>query len=174
MDSVTVANGKTAPEFTLLDLEGRTHSLADYRGQIVAINFWSAECPWAERADEEITVMLGDWGEKVVLLSIASNANEPIEMLKEVAEERGISAVLHDADQRIARKYDAQFTPQIFVLDEKGLLRYQGAFDDVTFRQPEPTRNYLREAVEALMEGRLPEVEQADAYGCTVVYFKPD
>lgn len=174
MDSLTVINGKTAPEFTLPDLEGRTHNLEDYRGQIVVLNFWSAECPWAERADKEISVMLADWGEKVVLLSIASNANEPIEMLKEVAAGRGISPVLHDADQKVARKYDAQFTPQIFVLDEEGLLRYQGAFDDVTFRQPEPTRNYLREAIDALISGMQPEIDLVSPYGCTVVYYKPD
>jgi peroxiredoxin len=172
MDPVTVANGKIAPEFTLPDLEGQPISLEDYRGVIVVLNFWSAECPWAERADKEITAMLDDWGEKVVLFSIASNANEPIEMLKDVAEDRGISPVLHDSDQQIARMYDAQFTPQIFVLDEEGFLRYQGAFDDVTFRQPKPTRSYLREAVGALISGKQPEIDQVSAYGCTLVYYK--
>ncbi|MCH7479887.1 MAG: redoxin domain-containing protein [Chloroflexi bacterium] len=174
MDTVTVENNKLAPEFTLPDLDGQAHNLADYRGVIVVINFWSAECQWAERADKEILVMLKDWGGKVVMLSIASNANEPAEMLKEAATARAIPLVLHDADQRIARLYDAQFTPQIFVLDGAGITHYQGAFDDVTFRQPEATRNYLREAVEALLDEKEPPVDQAPPYGCTVVYYRPD
>lgn len=174
MDTVINQNGKAPPGFTLLDLEGRTHKLEDYRGKIVVLNFWSAECPWAERADREILVMLKDWDKKVIFLSIASNANEPVEMLKDVAKERGISRVLHDSDQHIARLYDAQFTPQIFVIDEDGILRYQGAFDDVTFRQPDATRNYLRESVDALIKGNPPKVDQAPAYGCTVVYYRPD
>lgn len=174
MDTLIIEDGKAPPAFTLPDLGGRAHSLADYVGMIVVLNFWSAECPWAERADKEITAMLEEWGEKVILLSIASNANEPVEMLAKVAKERGISPVLHDSHQQIARIYAAQFTPQIFVLDEDGLLRYQGAFDDVTFRQPEPTRNYLREAGDSLLAGKLPSVTQAPAYGCTVVYYRPD
>jgi peroxiredoxin len=172
MDSLAVLNRKIAPGFTLPDLEGKLISLEDYRGQIVVLNFWSAECPWAERADKEISAMLEDWGGKVTILSIASNANEPIKMLNKAAEERGISLVLHDSDQQIARMYDAQFTPQIFVLDAKGIVRYQGAFDDVTFRQPNPTRNFLREAVDALLDRKQPDIDQVPAYGCTVVYYK--
>jgi hypothetical protein len=60
----------------------------------------------------------------------------------------------------------------VFVIDEEGLLRYQGAFDDVTFRQPEPTRNYLYSAVEAVLAGERPEPAEAPSYGCTVMYHK--
>ena len=43
--------GDLAPDFTLPDLDGAPHALSNYRGQVVIVNFWSAECPWAERAD---------------------------------------------------------------------------------------------------------------------------
>ena len=70
-----------APEFTLPDLDGRIHMLSDYRGRIVIVNFWSAECPHSERVDADITTCLAQWGDDVTLLSIASNANEPDGML---------------------------------------------------------------------------------------------
>jgi hypothetical protein len=57
------------------------------------------------------------------------------------------------------------------VIDQAGLLRYQGAVDDVTFRQRTPTRYYLREAVEALLAGRQPQPQETPPYGCTVVRY---
>jgi hypothetical protein len=114
------------------------------------------------------------WGAKVAWLSIASNANEPLEMLKEVAKQRGVPLVLHDEDQTIARQYNALTTPHIFVLDGQGVLQYQGAYDDKTFRQPEPTRNYLTAAVDALLDGVVPDPAITDPYGCTVNYYRVD
>jgi len=159
------------PEFTLPDLDGRIHMLSDYRGQIVIVNFWSAECPHSERFDANITTSLARWEVGVALLSVASNANEPEEMLKAVARQRGIPVVLTDADQTIAGRYGALTTPHVFVIDREGILRYRGAVDDVSFRQREPSRFYLQEAVEALLAGRTPEVTEVKPFGCTIVRY---
>ena len=69
----------------------------------------------------------------------------------------------------MADAWGAQTTPHVFVVDEAGVLRYQGAVDDVTFRQREPKRFYVKEAVDALLAGRLPEIASTPAYGCTIV-----
>jgi len=169
MDPV-IESGRPAPTFTLPDLEGVEVSLEGLRGRLVVLNFWSAECPWAERADRALLPRLARWGERVSLLSIAANANEDIGLLKKTAAERGLAPVLVDDHQKVARLYQAQTTPHIFLVDERGILRYHGAFDDATFRQPEPTRFYLFEAVEALLSGRSPDPDHAAPYGCTVVY----
>lgn len=160
-----------APEFTLPDLDGRIHMLSDYRDRIVIVNFWSAECPHSERFDEDITACLPQWSEDVVLLSVASNANEPEEMLRTAAHRREIPLILKDADQKVADRYDAQTTPHAFLVDRSGILRYRGAVDDVTFRQRVATRFYLQEAVEALLEGRPPEVTEVKPFGCTIVRY---
>lgn len=164
-----IETGHPAPEFSLPDLEGKPHSLVDYRGSVVVINFWSAECPWAERADREVLPMLARWGERVALLSIAANANEPAELLSRVAGERNLLLVLHDEDRRVADLYGVKTTPHLFVIDPQGILRYQGAFDDVTFRRREPTQNYLEAAVQALLAGREPHPAETPPYGCTLV-----
>ncbi|MBT6811654.1 MAG: redoxin domain-containing protein [Anaerolineae bacterium] len=158
-----------APNFTLNDLDGTSHTLADYRGGIVIINFWSAECPHAARVDLGLLPLLKDWGGKVHLLQIASNGNEPLEMLKQVAEERSVNPILQDADHKVADLYEATNTPHIYILDEDGLLQYHGAYDDVAFRQRVATRNYVRETVETLLNGGKPEVTSVPPFGCTIV-----
>ena len=80
-----------------------------------------------------------------------------------------LAAVLIDADRAVADRYEAVTTPHAFVVDREGILRYRGAVDDVTFRQRRATRFFLEEAVEALLEQRLPEVQETPAYGCTIV-----
>ncbi len=149
--------GNPAPDFTLPDLEGGLHRLENYRGRIVVVNFWCAECPWSACTDESLRGMLGEWGNAVTLLTVASNANEPDDLLRRVAMERRLSLLLHDADHRVADLYGAQTTPHLFVIDAQGILRYQGAF--------------VHNAVEALLAGRLPEPSQTSPYGCAIVRY---
>lgn len=170
--TIKLQNHSPAPDFTLADLGGQPHALKSFRGQIVILNFWSAECPWSLRADEALTEYMESWGKAVIWVSIAPNANESPEMLVRISTERGLPLVLRDPDRGITEKYGAEMTPHLFVLDAGGILRYQGAFDDITFRQREPSQFYLKDAVEALLAGNDPEPEITDAYGCTIVYYE--
>jgi len=158
-----------APNFELPDLQGRLHRLCDHRGKIVIINFWSAECPHSARTDGLITNLLEKWNGEVELLSIAANRNESVQMVEEAAKTRHIPQVLIDAQQVVADQYDAMTTPHVFVLDRAGILCYRGAVDDVTFRHREATQFFLQDAVEALLKGKIPELSETPAYGCTIV-----
>jgi peroxiredoxin len=158
-----------APEFQLPDLQGVPHKLSDYRGRIVIINFWSAECPHSERSDRSIMACLVQWGEDVQLLSIAANRNESLQMVAEAACARRLPLVLIDADHVVADLYEAVTTPHAFVVDREGVLRYRGAIDDVTFRHRTASRFYLEEAVKALLGGQKPDVQETPAYGCTII-----
>ena len=164
-----IAPGETAPDFSLPDLQGITHSLRQYSGKIVLINFWSAECPWVERADAALLPKYAAWMDRITWLSIASNAHESRQELEQTAKRRALPVVLLDPNQQAADLYHVQITPHFFVVDEAGILRYQGAFDDVTFRQRHPTRGFLIQAVEALLQGKLPDPAQTAPYGCTII-----
>ncbi len=164
--------GSPAPAFSLPDLDGRSHSLEHYRGRVVVLNFWSAECPWSERVDGELLAYLQEWGGRVALLPVAANANEAPDLLRRIAAQRGLPRLLHDAERQAARLYGAATTPHLFVMDAEGILRYRGAFDDVTFRRRTPTRLYLREAVEAVLQGRPPQPAETEPYGCTIVWYE--
>jgi peroxiredoxin len=158
-----------APDFELPDLQAKPHKLSDYRGKIVIINFWSADCPHSERTDHYIVSLLERWNGEVVLFSIAANRNESVQLVEMVAATRGLSRVLLDAEGYVADLYNAITTPHVFILDREGILRYQGAVDNITFRKREATHFFLQEAVEALLAGRLPEPAETSAYGCAIV-----
>jgi hypothetical protein len=69
----------------------------------------------------------------------------------------------------VADIYGAQITPHFFILDSGGKLSYQGAWDDITFRQRKSTQVYVPEVIEALQHDRVPKVTSTPAYGCTLV-----
>ena len=168
MDPVTPIN-QAVPELDLFDLTGRRHRLQDYLERVLILNFWSAECPWSERTDRALLPTLEQWGNRAALLCVAGNAHEPVELLAKTQAERRLPVVLLDPDGAAADRYGALTTPHYFVIDAGGILRYQGAFDDVTFRRREPTRSYLVDAVQAVLEGRDPDPAEVPPYGCTIV-----
>ena len=158
-----------APDFELPDLGGKVHTLSEYRGRIVILNFWSCECPHSERADNQIMQWLAKWNGEVVLLPIAANQNESAQSVEAAARARGLPTVLLDAEHIVADLYEAITTPHVFLVDRDGILRYRGAVDDVTFRNRKATRFFLDEAVESLIDGRLPALTEMPAYGCAIV-----
>jgi peroxiredoxin len=158
-----------APDFELPDLDGRRVHLKDLHGKIVILNFWSCECPHSERTDRQLMSMFVQWQDDVVLLPVAANRIETHEAMEQAAFARHLPFVLMDPRHAVADLYHAVTTPHVFVIDRDGILRYAGAVDDVSFRQRRPTRFYLDEAVEALLDGRQPAVGETPAYGCTIV-----
>jgi peroxiredoxin len=166
-----IAIGEKLPNFVLVDLREEPRRLSEFQGKIVLLCFWSAECDWVERMDQDLRPMLNTWGEQVVYLPVDSNANESLEQIRSIADARGIDTLLLDANSELAERLGAEINPHFFILDQQGILRYQGAFDDINFRQRTPTRNYVREVVEALLVGRLVETDHAAPYGCAIVRF---
>ena len=157
-----------AEDFSLPDISGVHHKLSDFRGRIVVVNFWSAECPQTERTDRTLLATLRQLS-NVVYLPIASNRNEPAEMIAEAARQRGIELVLLDQACGLADLFGAQTTPHAYVIDSGGILRYRGAVDDVTFRKRMAEKFYVEMAVEAISAGNLPGIQETQPYGCTIV-----
>jgi peroxiredoxin len=168
MDSM-ISAGDPAPLFQLPDLKGKPHSLKEMLGRILVLTFWSAECDWCERVDRELLTTLETWNELASVWWIAANANESRQLIRRVAAQRHLPMLLLDRRQKVADLYGAQTTPHFFVIDRLGTLAYQGAWDDVTFRQRAPTRVYVPRVIEALLENRLPPVTETPPYGCVLV-----
>ncbi len=158
-----------APDFSLADNNGHFHCLSEYLGQVVLVNFWSAECPWSERADQELVALINRFPGKLALLNVASNLNETGELIAQAIPQRKLDFVLMDNNCELADAWGAQSTPHVFVIDQSGILRYQGAIDDVSFRKRNPNRFYVDEAVTALLSGLLPDTTETSSYGCTIV-----
>ena len=161
--------GQSAPDFELPDLNGQLHKLSEHRGRIVVLNFWSAQCPHAVRTDELIQGWRPAWGEAVAVFLIASNRNESPDEIAEAARQQNLPPILIDREHVVADVYDAQTTPHVFLIDAVGRLRYRGAVDDTSFAQRVPRRFFLEQAVQALLDGKPPQVSETRPYGCAVI-----
>ena len=177
MEEITpVRAGEYAPDFTLSDVVlGEPFILSQLRGYPVIVNFWSTECPWSRKYDDYFLEKQTQWAEQeIALLFIDSNDNEEVYEMQDLIDELGIiPPVLADPHNEVADAFGAQTTPHVFLIDANGVIVYQGAVDDRSFRQPEATVNYLDAAVEALQKGQQPDPSDTLAYGCTIVrYFE--
>ncbi len=172
IDDITpITPGTLAPDFTLIDiLSGEAVTLSALRGQIVVVNFWSGECPWSRGYDQYFNERLIDWaGQGVALIHINSNINEEPTDTEEAAAEYGIEApILDDSDNLVADAFGALTTPHVYVITPDGLIAYQGAVDDRMFRH-DATVNTLDAAVDAVLNGQMPDPAETPAYGCTIV-----
>lgn len=164
-----------APDFSLPSVNGARVALADLRGLLVVLTFWSAECPWSRRADVLLVYRALSWTPRGVrIVGIASNVTETENEIAHEMERRGVTyPVLLDLDQSAANAYKAQTTPHFFVLDKRGIIRYTGALDDASFKQPRPKTLYLDRAVTALLEDRTPDPQMTLPYGCAIVRQAP-
>ena len=174
--------GKPAPDFSATDINGKTVKLSDYKGKIVVIESYNSDCPFCNNhyktgAMQELEKDLTAKG--VVWLIVNSvNPNNPSHRTAEqaqkewAAEKIAASAWLDDSSGAIGRLYGMKTTPHTFVLDKNGVLVYDGAIDDKPDPKHDPrtARNYVREAVDALIAGKPVEVRQTKPYGCSVKY----
>jgi peroxiredoxin len=165
--------GQPAPDFSLPGLDGGLHILSNYLGRIIILNFWSAECPWVERVDHAMLNWLPRFSCQTTWLSIAPNVNEPIDLIRKIAESRSLPLVLLDSDREVCNLYQAKVTPHLYVINPQGVLVYRGAYDDVTFRNRNPSRCYIQEVIHALVQDMLPEINETQQFGCSIVRFIP-
>ncbi len=177
------AIGEPAPTFTLPDTYGEEHSLADYRGKWVVLEWLNYECPYVAKHynSGNMPRLQRTYAEQgVVWLAIVSSApgkqgyHEPDEM-NAISEEKESAAlaVLLDPEGNVGRLYGAKTTPQMIVIDADGTLLYNGAIDDrptARLSDIEGAHNYLVAAMDEAMAGKPVSVATTQPYGCSVKY----
>jgi len=180
-DVVTV--GQPAPDFEVADAYGNIHSLSDFEGQYVILEWLNHDCPFVRKhydGDNMQRLQKKYTEQDVVWLSVISSAPgtqgylEP-ESAREITESKNAAptAVLLDVDGEMGRAYDARVTPHMYIINPEGILEYNGAIDDkptARVRDLEDAHNYLEVAMTSLMNGDAVEVTTNTPYGCTVKY----
>jgi hypothetical protein len=181
--ALAVVPGTPAPDFKGTDSTGAQHTLSQYRGKFVVLEWANQGCPYDRKhyLSGSMESLQRNWTSKgVVWLSIISsgvgqqgyvNPTEENEYLKKM--HAAPTAAILDPTSTIARLYEAKTTPHIFVIDPTGKLIYQGAIDDrPTTDQADlkGARNYLNEALTAAMSGQPIQVASTRPYGCSVKY----
>jgi peroxiredoxin len=167
------AIGERAPTFSLPDTEGAMHEPAGAPATVVV--FTCNHCPYALAWHERLIAAAHDYaGRGVAMLAINPNDAEryardsPAQMRARV--QRGEFAgvpYLRDESQQVARAYDAKTTPDVFVLDSGGVLRYRGA-PDADHDDPAQNARYLRGALDAVLAGREPDPAATPPVGCSI------
>jgi hypothetical protein len=181
--ALAVAPGTTAPNFNGTDSNGAQHSLSDYRGKFVVLEWANQGCPYDRKhyLSGSIEAQQKEWTAKgVIWLSVISSApgeqgyvtpSEENAYLKTM--KAAPTAALLDPTGTIGRLYEAKTTPHIFVIDPTGKLIYQGALDDKPTPDQEDlkgARNYLNDTLTAAMAGKPVPVASTRPYGCSVKY----
>jgi peroxiredoxin len=174
--------GAKAPDFTLTDVNGSEVTLSDYAGKIVVLEWFNPDCPFVKKFHYSTKTMhethakfAGDEG--IVFLAINSGApgkqGHGVERNRKAIEEYKIQyPVLLDESGAVGQLYGAKRTPEIFVIDGEGVVRYHGPIDsDASARTV--GENYLELAVTQLKNGETEIITPQNAvYGCSVKYAK--
>jgi len=170
--------GQPAPAFTLTDSNGAEHSLADYKGEWVVLEWLNYGCPFVKKHYNagNMQALQERYGQKgVKWLAVVSSApgnqgHYPPEEMNQMNEEFGSKAlaVLLDPPGTVGRLYHAQTTPHMFVIDPDGILVYTGAIDDQPSARGstvEGAHNYVAAALDAGMNGQQVAVPLTKPYG---------
>jgi len=178
-----VENNAAAPDFTLTDSNETSHTLSQYKGKYVVLEWFNPDCPFVVKHYgsgnmQKLQQMYTEKG--VVWLSINSSAPtkegfHPPSELNDWAKQMKSSAtaILIDSSGGTGRLYGAKTTPHMFIIDPSGHLIYQGAIDSIN--SPDPSvipnsENFVKIALDEAMAGKPITTPSTKSYGCSVKY----
>lgn len=172
--------GAPAPSFTAQGADGKRHSLHDYAGKVVVLEWTNPVCPFTAikyKSGAMQALQRYAASRQVVWLSVDTAAPDKAGYLSAAAARARIAqtharvtAFLFDTDGNIARSYGAKTTPSFFVVDRDGKLAYQGAMNDQVFADQAPGSEYVRSALDDLIAGRRVQKNETQPQGCAVEY----
>ena len=168
--------GDRAVPFNLPAIDDVNHSLSEYGGKnAVVVMFSCNHCPYVRAWEDRMVQIQADYAARGVQL-VAINANDATKYpedsfhkMKERAREKQFNfPYLRDESQEIAKAYGAERTPEVFLFDKTGTLRYHGVIDD-NYDDPKAVKvKYLRNALDAVLAGSRPETTETKPVGCTI------
>lgn len=179
--------GQPAPAFKAVDAEGRTRSLAEFRGKTVVLEWTNNGCPYVKKhydSGNMQSLQKSATKDGVVWLSVVSSAPgmqgylEPAGAKAWKAKAGAAStAVLLDPKGSVGRLYDAKTTPHMYIVDKGGKLVYMGGIDDQPVADPaslKGAKNYVTAALADVKAGRPVAQAVSKPYGCSVKYGSAD
>lgn len=175
--------GEPAPDFTLTDADGKTHSLADLKGKTVVLEWFNYGCPFVQKhygsGNMQGLQEAATDGDAIWLTIVSSAPGKQGHLTPEEAKAKKTelgskaSAILLDEDGQVGKLYHAKTTPEMFVINAEGTLVYMGAIDnraDTKEASIDGATNYVTAALDALESGEPIETAKSKPYGCSVKY----
>jgi peroxiredoxin len=174
--SEMVPLGKSAPDFKLKGIDGKSYSLREFSGKkALVVMFICRHCPYVVAVQGRISALASELGSRGVQF-VAINSNDwdrypdvsPAHMAIQAKEQGFTFPYLIDEDQTVAKAYGAVCTPDFFVFDEYVRLRYRGRLDDSWKDEKQVKTEDLRLAIEAILQGQLVSNNQLPSMGCSI------
>ncbi len=174
--------GQVAPAFTLTDSKGQSHSLADFAGKTVVLEWTNHECPFVvKHYSGNMQALQKQFGtDDVVWLTVISSAPGKQGHVTGVKADELTSsrnampdAVLFDETGVTGKAYDAKTTPHMYVIDKKGVLQYMGGIDSIPSAKVDDIAKatpYFADAVTAVLAGNPANPAVTKPYGCSIKY----
>jgi peroxiredoxin len=161
--------GSPVADFRLTHLNGAPVQFSALKGDVTLVMFISVQCPVSNAYNERMAALYNDYASKgVKFVVINANRTEPASAVGEHAREHNLPfTVYKDENNLVADDFGATVTPETYVIDSAGLLRYHGSIDD----SQNPTRvtaRRLRAALDAVLAGKEPPQTTTKAFGCTI------
>jgi len=168
--------GSRIPEFNLPATDGNTYSASDLSGEAATVvMFWCNHCPYVVPNQDRIIAMQEQYdGRGVKFAAICANnavthPADNFENMKLRAADKGYNfPYMRDESQVVARTFGAQRTPEVYLFDADGVLRYHGRIDDNYDDEARAQSHDLRDAIEAVLAGAEPDPAETGAVGCTI------
>ncbi len=171
--------GKPAPVWkNLAGVDGRTHSLSDYKSaKVLVIAFMCNQCEVSQAYEERFIALAKEFKpNQVALVGISCSllpADRLDKMVERAKKQRFNFDYLTDPSQQVGKGYGATVTPQMFVLDQSRNIAYMGRFDDSMYAD-DVHRQFVEDAVRAILTGRQVDPSETRASGCAIEYGKPN
>lgn len=164
------AIGEAAPDFQLTTLDGKPFSLASAAKahKAVVIMFVSTQCPYSNAYNEKMRDMANAYASKGVLF-VGINSNKTEDAAKAVAHAKANGhtfPIMKDPSNKVADRYDAQRTPEVYVVDSTGKLRYHGRITEN--HEDASSSPDLKNALDSLLTGKTVVKTVTKAFGCTI------
>jgi peroxiredoxin len=162
--------GKPVADFSLPDVDGKTHSLASLKGKSATVLiFISTQCPVSNAYNERMEKLAQDYQSRgVAVIGVNANATESADDIKAHAAEHKLTfMILKDKGNKVADQLEATNTPEVFLLDASGKLIYRGRIDNSRNGQS-ISSNDLRDAIDATLAGKPVANSFVRAFGCSI------
>ena len=161
--------GSHIADFTVQDLKGHPASFSALRGNLTVLMFIATRCPVSNAYNERMNALYQEYTAKGVhFIFVNSNDSEPAEEVAEHARAQSFAfPVYKDEGNVVADRFGAQVTPESFVIDETGTLRYHGYIDD-SLKVEKVQNQGLRPALDALIAHAAVDRPETKAFGCTI------
>jgi len=182
-ESQSATVGQAAPNFTLTGADGKPHSLADYKGKYIVLEWTNPNCPFVHKfydGGQMQNFQKEETARGVVWLRINSSAEGKADhqtpgQAAAYEKENHVASTqtLLDPSGQVGHLYGARNTPQMFVINPEGVLIYAGGIDDKPSANAEDiasAKNYVTAALAEAMAGKPVSTPTAKPYGCSVKY----